>query len=193
MEKIDSHNRCHQESLDIKKLGTKDWSKRLNLSVFAMNVVDIWLAYQCTTRTAYTKADFYNYLAEEIIDNIYNRFMIQSEDGRRRTIVDSDDETVDDDNPLFGWNNGAPRCGIAIHVTPLRRGERRGMGHILNTCFKASERSSGRRQHMCVHIVLTQMRSKMKCGSTNLRKTVPVLHSMCISHMTFSKKYIIIK
>ena len=37
-EQIDRHNRCLQESLDIKKLGAKDWSKRFNLSVFAMNV-----------------------------------------------------------------------------------------------------------------------------------------------------------
>ena len=34
---IDRHNRCRQESLDIeKKLGTKDWSKRFNLSILAM-------------------------------------------------------------------------------------------------------------------------------------------------------------
>ena len=36
---------CHQESLEIeKKLGTKDWSKQFNISVFAMNVVGVWLA-----------------------------------------------------------------------------------------------------------------------------------------------------
>ena len=36
---------------------------------------------------------------------------------------------------------------------PLRRGGRGGMGKILNTCFKVSAKSAGRRQHMCVHIV----------------------------------------
>ena len=119
---IDRHNRCRQESLDIsKRLGTKDWYKRLNLSVFAMNVVDVWLAYQGITGTAETQADFYNYLAEEMIDNTYDRFMMQSAEGRRRNIVDSDDETFDDDNPLFGRINGAPRYGIALHVTPTKK------------------------------------------------------------------------
>ena len=52
---------------------------------------------------------------EEMIDNTYNKFMIRIAKGRRRTIVDSDDETIDDDNPMFGRINGAPRCGIALY------------------------------------------------------------------------------
>ena len=77
--KIDRHNRCCQESLDTEKnLGTKYWSKRLNLSVFAMNVVNVWLAHQCITGTEDTQADLYNYLAEDMIDKTYNRFMMQS-------------------------------------------------------------------------------------------------------------------
>ena len=55
-----------------------------------------------------------------MIDNTCNILMMWSADGRRRIIVDSDDETFDDDNPLFGRINGAPRCGIAIHVTPTK-------------------------------------------------------------------------
>ena len=107
--------------LTPKKFGTKDWSKRFNLSVFAMNVVDVWLAYQGITRKAEIQADFYNYLAEEIIDNTYNRFMIRRAEERRRTIVHSDDDYIDDENPLFGCINGAPRCGIALHVTPTKK------------------------------------------------------------------------
>ena len=76
---IDRHNRYRQESIEIRKtLVTKDWSKRFNLSVFAMNVVDVWLAYQCITGTAETQAYLYNYIAEEIIDNTYDRFMMRS-------------------------------------------------------------------------------------------------------------------
>ena len=68
--KVYRHNRCRQESLDIEIfLGTKDGPKRFNLSVFAMNVVDVWLAYQGIAGTAGTQADFYKYLAEETIDN----------------------------------------------------------------------------------------------------------------------------
>ena len=76
---------------------------------------------------------------------------------------------------------------------PLRKGGRVGMGQKLNTCFKASARSDGRRRRMCINILLTPMRSKIKCGSDTLRKTVPVLHSMCKAHMNFIDKYIIIK
>ena len=62
---IYSHNRCRQESLDIgNRLSTKDWLKRFNLYVFAMNVVDVWLGYQVITGTAENQANFYNYLAE---------------------------------------------------------------------------------------------------------------------------------
>ena len=100
--KIDRHNRCRQESLEIeKKLGTKDWSKRFNRSVFEVNVVNIWLAYQGITKTAENQDDFYNYLAEEMIYNIYDRFMMQSAEGRRSNIVDSDEENFDDENPCL--------------------------------------------------------------------------------------------
>ena len=46
---------------------------------------------------------------------------MRSAEGRRRNIVDSDDETFDDDNPMFGRINGAPICGIALHVTPTKK------------------------------------------------------------------------
>ena len=86
-----------------------------------MNVVDVWLEYQGITGTAETQAYFYNFLAEEILDNTYNRFMMRSVEGRRRTIVDSYDKTFDDDNPPFGRINGAPKCGIYLHVTPTKK------------------------------------------------------------------------
>ena len=123
-----------------------------------------------------------------MIDNTYDRFMMRSAEGRRRTILDSDDETFDDDNPLFGCINGATICGISLHAKPTKKRRNKRDGKKLNTCFKASERYYGRRRHMCVWIVQEPMGSKMKCGSATLRQTVPVFHSMCISHMTFSAK-----
>ena len=86
-----------------------------------MNVVDVWLSYQCITRTTDIQSDFYNYLSEEMIYKIYNRFIISHSEGRRRKIVDSDDDYVDDKNPLFVWINGAPRCGIAQHFTHTKK------------------------------------------------------------------------
>ena len=47
--------------------------------------------------------------------------MIRSAQGRRRKIIDSDYETFDDYNPLFGRINGSPRCVITIHVTPTKK------------------------------------------------------------------------
>ena len=76
---------------------------------------------------------------------------------------------------------------------PLRIGGRKGMGKKLNNYFKASARSAGRRRLMCVRIARIKMRLKMKCRYATLRKTVPVFHRMCIAHMNFSDKYIIIK
>ena len=54
--------------------------------------------------------------------------MIWIAEGRRRTTVDSDDETVDYDNQPFGRINGSPRCGISLHVftTNKRRKKRDG-------------------------------------------------------------------
>ena len=67
------------------------------------------------------------------------------------------------------------------------------MGKKLNNFFKVSARFAGIRRHMCVRIVRTPMRSKMKCGPAILRQNVPVLHGMCIAHMTLSAKYVIVK
>ena len=56
-----------------------------------------------------------------MIDDTCDRFMIRSAEGRRRTIFYSDDETVDKNNQLFGRINGAPRCGIALHIGPTKK------------------------------------------------------------------------
>ena len=67
---IDRQNMCRQENLDTEnKLGTKYWSKWFNISDFAINVVDVWLAYQGITGTTDTQSDLYNYLYKEMIYN----------------------------------------------------------------------------------------------------------------------------
>ena len=99
-----------------------------NLSVFAMNVVDVCSDIKEITGTTETQADFYNYLAEEMIDNTYDRFIMRSAEERRWNSVDSDDKNSGDDNPLICRINGAPSCGIVLHVTPTnnRRKKRDG-------------------------------------------------------------------
>ena len=81
---IDKHNRCRQDDLAMeKKIETKEWSKRVNMSIFAMCVVDTWLVYngckqsddaaQMNEQQAHsTQKEFYTLLAEELIDNSYD-------------------------------------------------------------------------------------------------------------------------
>ena len=49
---IDRHNRLRQDDLCIeKKVETKDWSRRVNLSIFSMIVVDTWLVFNALRNT----------------------------------------------------------------------------------------------------------------------------------------------
>ena len=56
-----------------------------------------------------------------MIYNTNDRFMIRRSEGRGRIVVESDDDYTDDVNPLFGWINGATRCGITLHVTSIKK------------------------------------------------------------------------
>lgn len=41
---IDRHNRCRQDDLRLeRKLGTHDWSMRVNISLLGICIVDAWL------------------------------------------------------------------------------------------------------------------------------------------------------
>jgi hypothetical protein len=59
------------------KIETKDWSMRVNLSIFAMIIVDTWLVYSAFKNefkegAAGNQKDFYSMLSEELIDNTYD-------------------------------------------------------------------------------------------------------------------------
>lgn len=73
--RIDQHNRKRQDDLRLeKKLGTRDWSKRVNLSIMGMITVDAYLAYiGCTQPAAEqdnreTFNEFIHKLADEMIE-----------------------------------------------------------------------------------------------------------------------------
>ena len=51
--------------------------------------------------------------------------MIRRAEGKRRTIIDSDDDYLDEENPLFVHINGAPIRGIALHVTPTKKSRKK--------------------------------------------------------------------
>lgn len=67
--KIDQHNRSRQADLGIeRKLGTKDWATRVNLSLFSMIVVDTYLVHKQATNSQESPNEFYHKLAEEMIE-----------------------------------------------------------------------------------------------------------------------------
>ena len=89
---VDRHNRCRQADLKLeRKLVTKDWSKRLNISLLSICIVDTWFAYSGILESHENQNDFYGYLAEELIDNTYddNRCVNRTVgDTRRRLNID---------------------------------------------------------------------------------------------------------
>lgn len=114
---IDRHNRCRQDDLQIeKKLGTDSWSTRVNLSIFAMCVVDCWLVYKAATKSQEDQKTFYSSLAEELIDNSYDEGLRA---GRQKGIGNSPKER----SPTLS-DTGVPRSGINAHITPTKRRRR---------------------------------------------------------------------
>ena len=84
--KIDQHNRHRQDSLNIeKKVTTTDWAKRANLSIFGMIAVDAFYLLAGVRGKLYFGArQFFEMLAEELIDNDYDRRSLR----RRRDEAD---------------------------------------------------------------------------------------------------------
>ncbi|KAI2501844.1 Transposase IS4 [Fragilaria crotonensis] len=122
---INRHNRYRQDDLRIeKKVETKDWSVRVNLSIFAMIVVDTWLVYNAFkngTSSAQQQRkclqkEFYSLLAEELIDN--------SCDNRRtgtRRPRSSPNGTSYQEACIRAVESGCARAGVLTHLTPVKR------------------------------------------------------------------------
>ena len=73
---IDRCNRCRQDDLNIeKKIGTHDWSFRVNSSLLGIHIVDSWLLYSGVQgdRLEMNQRTFYETLATELIDNKHDR------------------------------------------------------------------------------------------------------------------------
>ena len=67
---IDQHNQHCQDNLKTeKKLETKKWDMRVNLTIFSMIVLDTWLVYSQATGSTELQSECYVRLAEELIDN----------------------------------------------------------------------------------------------------------------------------
>jgi hypothetical protein len=67
--KIDQYNQCQQSGLDLEKIQTKLWHKRVNLSIFGMIVVDSHLLHQECTGGHYSQHLFYWLLIKDLLEN----------------------------------------------------------------------------------------------------------------------------
>ena len=112
---IDQHNRHRQDNLKTeKKLETKKWDMRVNLTIFSMIVVDTWLVYSQATGSTELQSEFYVHLAEELIDNNIN-----SRPQRRRNSGE-DGSDSNDESPVM-TRTGRVRAGVSCHLTPTKR------------------------------------------------------------------------
>ena len=113
--KIDAHNRCRQDDLDVeKKFVTTDWSKRVNLSIFSMCVVDAWLVYrgahEGTNLSVLCQDEFYKRLAHGLIRNSFDSVGLRSRSGPGLGPRGRD----------FDGEGGASG-GVDVHLTPTKR------------------------------------------------------------------------
>ena len=112
--KIDLHNRRRHDTLRLeKKLEVKDWSKRVNLSILGMTIVDSFLLYSQLVDQDEKEPDFYTLLAEELIDNTYD-----SVSPRKRRAGANDNANP---SPDAIGEDGHLKAGISVHLSPTKR------------------------------------------------------------------------
>ena len=121
---IDQHNRHRQDNLKTeKKLQTKKWDMRVNLTIFSMIVVDTWLVYSQATGSTELQSEFYVRLAEELIDN-----NIDSRPQRQRNSGENGSDS-NDESPVMS-RTGRVRAGVSCHLTPTKRRRRTAGGEL---------------------------------------------------------------
>ena len=111
---IDQHNRHRQGNLKTeKKLETKKWDMRVNLTIFSMIGVDTWLVYSQAMGSTELQSEFYVRLAEELIDNnIGSRPQCRRNSGE-------DGSDSNDESPVM-MHTGRVCAGISCHLTPTK-------------------------------------------------------------------------
>ena len=121
---IDQHNRHRQDTLKLEtKVETNSWDKRVNTTLFGMCVVDTWLAWsQVNSNNVSTQSDFYRDLAEELIDNNFDRLGTPRKAGRHASSP----------NNLVDSRTGHPRAGVAAHLTPTKKKRKKKNGEVTN-------------------------------------------------------------
>ena len=121
---IDQHNRHRQDNLKTKKkLETKKWDMRVNLTIFSMIVVDTWLVYSQVTGSTELQSEFYVCLAEELIDNNIDR-----RPQRQRNSGEAGSDS-NDESPVMTCT-GRVRAGVSCHLTPTKHRRCTGDGEL---------------------------------------------------------------
>ena len=123
--KIDSHNRCRQDDMNLeKKIETNDWSKRFNMSIFGMTVVDAWLMFKaCVPDSNESQKEFYKLLAEEMIDNKLDEVVTRNRATRRPPA----------DQILA---NASLTSGTGVHLTPTKEKRKNRDGELTGDQLK---------------------------------------------------------
>ena len=121
---IDQHNRHCQDNLNTeKKLETKKWDLKVNLTIFSMIVVNTWLVYSQAIGSTELQSEFYVHLAEELIDNnIDSRPQCQRNSGE-------DGSDSNDESPVM-THTGRVCAGISCHLTPTKCHHHTGDGEL---------------------------------------------------------------
>ena len=98
-----------------KKLGTLNWYRLLNISLFAICIVDSWLAYShLKANILERQSDYYSLITEELI---YKRIDEGISNGIRCRLhyegLDAINKAITNDVSL--------RCDLSIHMAPYKR------------------------------------------------------------------------
>lgn len=113
---IDRHNRTRQDDLRLeRKYQTHDWSKRVNLSILGMVVVDAYLARKACVGVSESPHEFFSKLAEQMIDH-----------GRvtraQRQVLQEAEATIQAGGSARKRPASAPiSSGIGPHLTPNKK------------------------------------------------------------------------
>ena len=103
---------------------TNNWSKRVNLSILGMIIVDSYLVYSELVNAFEKESDYYCWLAKELIENRYNWSVatrVRSETAR----MPINNET----SPSLFNNHGQPVSGMGCHLTPNKGSRKENTAH----------------------------------------------------------------
>ena len=114
--KIDQHNRCRQDSLNLeKKIKVMRWDQRVNLSIFGMIVVDSWLLYKgCTGGKKLHQIGYYKALMDALIDSPLKNKATTRQQQQQQGGSNSSESNIESLSTKKGTS------GRGLHLTPTK-------------------------------------------------------------------------